>query len=454
MNILITMYNINSPGGIINHNENLVSGFKELGHTVDFVELLWREKTNERKTRDKTIFETITNGTNYPVHQGRGWLFPKEKRIPYKGKINILKWKEFANKFDLVIWQIPVPTKQKDNFGNDEWPELYNLNPEVRQLAIIHDGNLQKSYPWIQHIQHHLTGLVCVHPCAYHGASTTKIPRALIFNPQVVSSPQKDWTKTWEQRVPGFISLQTFKAWKHVDDLVRSIPHMRSQTKKYLAGGGIEHNYMTSLEKCKKQYYVSKENDSCIDTRFYGRRIWDVAEEFGMQWQGYISQKMARRIMQKVRCLIDPSWSKAYAKTGDHFNRVVVDGILEGAIPIARNLGISTNEEGIGEVFKPQENYVMIPYNAQPREFADIVEWAVNISPADAETFHENNASLLQNFSHRNVANQFIELSRGVETGFYGKREVGNSSTQLQIKSQKILSEFFHIEEQQCAYRL
>lgn len=445
MKILITMYNINNPGGIINHNENLIAGFQKLGHRVNFVELLWREKVGARRVRSSEGFETKASG--FPVHQGKGWLFPKENRIPYKGTENIKKWKEFANHFDIVIWQIPVPTKQKDNEGNTDWPELYNLNREVQQLAIIHDGNLQKSYPWIQHIQHHLTGLACVHPCAYNGAAITTIPRALILNPQRISVSSLLNSETlWENRTPGFISLQTFKAWKHVDDLVRSIPHMKQKTAKYLAGGGIEHNYMTSKDKCKSHYYVSSENDPCISGQYYGERIWDVAQKFGMQWLGYISESHARMLMRKVRCLIDPSWSKAYAKVGDHFNRVVVDGILEGAIPIARNLGISTNEEGIGEVFKPNQNYVMIPYNAQPREFADIVEGAVNLSPDEAAMYHENNAKLLQHFEHTHVANQYIALAQKQPAGFYKKREIGGSPAKLQEKSAKVLSEFFRIE--------
>ena len=40
MKILITMYNINSPGGIINHNENLIAGLQNIGHEVNFVELV------------------------------------------------------------------------------------------------------------------------------------------------------------------------------------------------------------------------------------------------------------------------------------------------------------------------------------------------------------------------------------------------------------------------------
>ena len=439
MKVLITMYDINNPGGIINHNENLIAGLKELGHEVDFVELLWRERSSEKRVSDKTGFEEKHSG--YPVHQGKGWLFPVQKRIPYKGRENIAWWLDFANQFDLVIWQIPVPTKRKDNQGNNDWPYLYELDPWVNQIAIIHDGNLAKSYPWIEHIGERLSGLACVHPCAYHGAGTTNIPRALIFNPQEVDNHP---VPSWAEKEKGFISLQPFKAWKHVDDLVRSIPHMRKDTVKYLAGGGIEYNYMTSKDKCKEHYFVSSA-DTDIDPSEYGRKIWDVALDNGMSWLGYITETAGKEHMQKLRCLIDPSWSKAYAKVGDHFNRVVVDGMLEGAIPVARNLGISTNESGIGEVFKPGKHYVMVPYDAKPKEFADIVEEVVNFPEQEAEQYYTNHQELLQEFDRRHIAEQYIELGAGLPCGFHSRIDVGEQDKKSMTKSIQTLSEFFGV---------
>ena len=443
MKILITMYNINSPGGIINHNENLIAGLKTCGHEVEFVELVWREKVKGKTTKDKFDYERGASGI--PVHQGKGWLFSKENRIPYKGKQNIDKWKEYANKFDVVIWQIPVPTKQRDNMGNMDWVELYDLNESVKQVAIIHDGNLRKSYPWINHVSKHLNGLACVHPCAYHGADVLDIPRALILNPQNISKVLfGDNLKPWSERAKGFISLQTFKGWKHVDDVVRAIPHMNYHTGKIMAGGVIEHNYMTSKDKCKPQYFVSEEKDPDIAPEHYCEKIWDVALDTNMTWLGYISQQEARERMSGLRCLIDPSWSVAYAKIGDHFNRVVVDGIIEGCIPIARNFGISTNEEGIGEVFKPDRNYVMIPHDATPKEFAETVEYTVNLSEENAGFIHEQNRKLLQHFERQYVASEYLNLAAGSPTGFYNKLETGVVSEQVKEKTNDIMNNFFN----------
>ena len=446
MKILITMYGINSPGGIINHNENLIAGLKMCGHEVDFVELLWREKTKGKTTKNTDNYET--GASEMMVHQGKGWLFPKEKRIPYKGKQNIAKWKEFANKFDIIIWQIPVPTKQKDNVGNMDWVELYNLNDFVRQVAIIHDGNMRKSYPWISYISKHLNGLACVHPCGYHGAEVLDTPRALILNPQDTSKAVFNEERTpWNKREKGFISLQTFKGWKHVDDLVRAIPHMKQNTQKIMAGGGIEHNYLTSKDKCKPNYFCNSESDPDISSSNYGEKIWDLACQNNMTWLGYISQIEARKRMGSLRCLIDPSWSVAYAKIGDHFNRVVVDGIIEGLIPIARNFGISTNEEGIGEVFKPNTNYIMVPHDATPKEFAETVEYTINLSEENAGFIHEQNRKLLQHFERERVASDYVSLAFGVPTGFYNKLETGVISEQVREKTELTINNFFNTQQ-------
>lgn len=441
MKILITMYNINSPGGIINHNENLIGGFKDLGHSVDFIELVWRDSIKAKGSKDSSNYEIKESGI--PVHQGKGWLFPQANRFAYKGDYNLRKWKQHVSGYDLIIWQIPVPTKQRDNEGNTDWLALYDLPEKIKQIAIIHDGNLQKSYPWITQISQHLSGLACVHPCAYHGANVVDVPRALILNPQKLPLEDKP---SWDSRDYGFISMQTFKGWKHVDDLVRAIPHMSPYMSKQLAGGGIEHNYMTSRDKCKPQYFVSQERDPDISEEHYGQKIWDVAVDHGMKWHGYLTETEIKNLLQKTQLVIDPSWSKAYASIGDHFNRVVVDGIIEGAIPIARNLGISTNVEGVGEVFKPNENYFMVPYDATPKEFAETVEFACNIESGYAQDIRDANRNLLRHFDRERVASQYIALAQGYGTGFYDRLELGIVPEDILYKTEKTMTEFFGLK--------
>ena len=441
MKILVTMYGINSPGGIINHNENLISGFKMQGHHVDFIELVWRTEVKAKTTKSQDGYEM--RASDIPVHQGKGWLFPKKNRFPYKGDYNLRRWKQYVAEYDVIIWQIPVPTKQRDNEGNVDWLQLYDLPDRIKQIAVIHDGNMEKSYPWISQISHHLNGLACVHPCAYHGAAVLNVPRALIFNPQ--SLKDVDDKPSWSSRKDGFISMQTFKGWKHVDDLVRAIPHLSPNIEKLMAGGGIEHNYMTSKDKCKENYFVNSEKDPDISDLHHGRKIWDVALGHGMQWFGYLSEAVIREKLRTVKCVIDPSWSVAYAKVGDHFNRVVVDGIIEGTIPIARNYGISTNEEGIGEVFKPYENYIMVSHDASPLEFAKVIEKTIYMDEGLVSDIQENNRQLLNHFEKERVGLQFLSLANGHPTGFYGKLEVGTVSDKVKTKTQEIMTDFFKL---------
>jgi hypothetical protein len=212
-----------------------------------------------------------------------------------------------------------------------------------------------------------------------------------------------------------------------------------------MAGGGIEHNYMTSKDKCKPQYFVTPEKDPQISYLHHGRKIWDVALEHGMQWFGYLSEAQVREKLRTVKCVIDPSWSVAYAKVGDHFNRVVVDGIIEGTIPIARNYGISTNEEGVGEVFRPYENYMMVPHDAEPAEFAKVIEETINMDKGLVEDIQNNNRILLNHFEKERVGLQFLSLAHGNPTGFYGKLEAGIVSDKVKTKTKEIMSDFFKL---------
>jgi len=441
MKILITLYDINNPGGIVNHIENLISGFIELGHEVNFVQLLWKDKVKGRTTKFPERFTKNQLGMLY--HQKAGWIFPSDKRFAYKGQYNINKWKQFAEGYDLIIWEVPVPTKQQQNRGNLDWLEVYNLSPSVKQIGIVHDGNLRKSYPWIQNVKEYFNGLACVHPCAYHGADVIEIPRALILNPQDLRDVKPANGLFWDARKRGFLSLQTFKGWKHVDDLIRAIPHMDRNIEKYVAGGGIEYRYMTSKEKCKEKYFVSRELDPDISEQHMGKKIWDVALEKGMEWLGYIHPEEVNQRMKTLRCVIDPSWSKNYAKIGDHFNRVVVDGIMRGLIPIARNLGISTNLEGEGEIFTPNKNYVMVPFDAKPKEFGEIVENTINLSSYQATEYYENNLELLPLFERKKIAQEYIDLGNGLPTGFYNKLETGTVDPKTTAKAEKVINEFF-----------
>lgn len=412
MKILITFFPIDDMGGIINHHEQLCAGLKELGHEVTTKLLFWRDSAPR----------SATGGLGAPEHSGlafdqrKGFTFLNRDIIPYKGATNLAKWQEYASGFDLIIWQVAVPTKRAENRGNTDWISLYDAS--VPQIAVIHDGNFLDSYPWLHLVGSKLAGLACVHDCAFNSARSINVASALILNPFDISNPAPIDRSSFNKRNPGFLSVQTFKAWKRVPELCAAVPYM-GNIAKHLAGKGIDYYYLTSKDKCK----------------YPG--VWDHAVEHGLNYMGVIGNAQRDQILRGVTNLIDASWSKKYGAIGPHFNRVMVDAILQGAIPIARDLGIGGGSE---DTFQDGLNCWSIPWNATPEEFGAQVTDCANISWAVyEEMIGFGQALTVKLFERKSVAQRFIDLGRGVLC-----EQRGVLSEEVKIKGFRALQEFFH----------
>ena len=131
-----------------------------------------------------------------------------------------------------------------------------------------------------------------------------------------------------------------------------------------------------------------------------------------------MSEQKRDEILSHSKFLLDPSWSKTY---GEHFNRVVIDAMLMGVVPIARNLGVSDNEKGIG-LLKPGKNYLMIPWDATPKQFGDLCNKFLAMEPFDYGKIVANNWEFVKQFDRKKIASEYIALATGVlnsETGKY-----------------------------------
>jgi len=437
MKIALALYPINDLGGIINHTEQLSFGLRELGHDVNLHILYYQSKFNSVKTRNQD--KNWRNGAFVLCHQNYGWnARPWIEKLAYKGKDNLNKTLDILSKYDMIIWEIPVPTKLRAHYGNNDWPELYTACK--KNIAIIHDGNAL-STPWILEVKDHITALACVHQCAFNTSKKFGIPTSLIFNPHDLSKVKDRYD--YKLRNKGFLSLQVFKALKRVDDLIRAIPYLPSEYKKYIAGGGIEQRYMVSKNKIKPKYICDRKNDPNLNKKFIDKPIWEVATTYGMDYLGFISERKRDKILRKIRTLIDPSWSQKYAINGGHFNRVFIEAIKQGTIPIAINKGISDNLEGENFLFKPNINYIMIDYRVTPKEYAQNIELANELSTQDAELIQSNNYDLLELFERKNIANQFIRLSKLKKCGYYKKIVRKKTDKNLLEESKKEFESFF-----------
>ncbi len=446
MKIALLLYPMNDLGGIINHTEDLAWGFKELGHQVDLYFLYWKKSIKETTITDEIVLDALvkqglwSKGAFGIVSQQYGWNLSKEQKLCYLGEENTKRTIGKLQQYDLLIWETSAPSISGENKGNHDWLKLYSSG--VPNIGFIHDGNFRDGYPWLYAVMNQFHGLACVHDCAYNSAENIAIPRTLILNPQDITKHNSGWD--YKQRWKGFLSLQTFKKWKHVDDLVRAIPYIKGSSNKYLAGGGIEYRYMTSKDKIKEEYIARALEDPNLPPEIARQRIsiWDRALEHGMVWLGYINNSDRNDRLKKLRVLVDPSWGNKYAAIGGHYNRTVVDAMLNDTIPVATSLGM-LGTKNISNVFKPDINFIPLKPNMFPKQYAQVIEHACNLSNKERNKIIESNKSLLKLFDRKLIAQQVIDLSRGKPTGVLGKIEKGITSAKIKSESNKAMVEFF-----------
>lgn len=444
MRIAVTIYPLDNLGGIVSNTENLLYGLKEIGHEIDFFLLSWQDKFGKPQNTDRQLLKKDDDwykGFCCVAHQMKGWNFPADRKIPYKGARNLEKAKSILSKYDLIIWTIPVPTKKRQNQNNLDWIELYKANKN--NVVYSHDAHLITKYPYLYEIKEYITGIASTNYASYRTVQIADVPKSLIFSSHNLTKYKQELD--YDKRQNGWLNLQTYKGWKHVDDLVRAIPYMDFM-KKYMAGGGLEQAYMTSKDKCKPEYFCSRSNDPNMPRKVEQQkiRIWDYALKHKMQFLGWITPCKRDAILQKVKSLIDPSWSLNFAKHGDHFNRVFTDAILNGCIPIGRNYGITSNAQGDGLIFKADVNYIMIPHDATPKEFAEIVNSVQHLPPKKWKSIVKYNYELSKQFDRKKSAQSFIDLSKGKPSGFFNDVVIPSTTNpKIIVNSAKIMKNFF-----------
>lgn len=416
MRILMGFYPIDDCGGIINHNEQLVAGLQELGHTVDCRIFLPRKDVP--RTGMAGGKGTLSPYTRMEYDQRRGYTWPKEFCIPYLGERALGGALSAIGRYDAVIWQIAVPTKRKENRGNFYWPALYAT--ATPQVAVIHDGNFLDSYPWLCRVKEYLKGLACVHTCAMNSGANIDVPRALILNPQEPAPLPDINAATFAKRQKGVLSVQTFKGWKRVPEYVAAIPYTKN-IECHLGGKGIDYYYLTSQDKCKWP------------------GIWDAAVAHSMFYHGVMTNEQRDLVLRRVTCLLDPSWSLKYAKIGGHFNRVMIDAIKQGAIPIARPMGIGGGKD---DIFVHGRNCLTIPTGVSPQVYAEHLDYYCNIEYSEYARIAEGGQELLPFFDRKVIAAQYVDLLSG-----YGHAAQGTMSQQVLLSAIDAWELFFNAKD-------
>lgn len=438
-------------GGFPTHVENNIKGFKELGFTVDFFFLGYsasNKKSTMLKKRDsilagdykksgKLLEPIIGIGTGELIDPENGWVMPI---TPYKKLSDKIKLKESLETYDVVIWHTPFWFKTSSVLMDTDWPMLLDLKNPVK-IGFIHDANVRSNGAWQLNIVKYFDYIINVHFASYNSCSVLPVKRTLIFNPQDLSKVDTKVSNFDKIKETGIVfSLQAWKGSKHVDDLIRAVKYFNKDISTWVYGDGIESRYMYgSKQKMKPKYFCRVEDDPGMPPKYEGLTIVEGAETHPLYYRGFwVSEESRDVILENSAFFIDTAWYSINRDIGSHFSRTLIEAIMKGVVPIARNLGLSNNDDGIGELFKPNENYIMIPFDATPQQFAKIVNDSFGISKESYNRIVKNNYDLLfKYFDRNNIIKQYVDVMLGKPTGFYNRFEIGKPTIDIIDRADK-----------------
>lgn len=422
MKIAICYHHVNNLGGIINHGEQLGAGLQEIGHVVDLFVCLnatrAKRSMSPRSVQEQSLFAGCL------LDQDRGWDLPSERQLLYGDKIHAEISRKILDNYDLVIWTVPVPTKQKANQGNNLWPMLYEKPANQTQIAVIHDGYAHDMYPYIKLVAKQFDFFAPCHAASFNSISKIGGNIVRILNPQDNHQLPKEFD-CWDRRIKGFVAPQMFKAWKRVPELIAAIRYMSTDISKVVAGVGIDQCYLTSVDKCK---YFHKD----------GERVWEAAMANGMEYKGLLSSQSVTSHLSHYSVMIDNCHSNRMASQGGVFNRTIGDAWRCGAIPILRPHGCpSGNPELI-----TGENHYSIPMGATYQEIAEHIESVIRMPKYMATRMQKAGLEACRQLDRKKIAEKFVSLTA---TPIIDVTKI--EYAKMCDKGRSILTDFFNITE-------
>ena len=474
MKILIADFEIAKYGGIIEHVTAKVKALKALGHEVDLAQLCPSSTT--QKFYDKKVAEfqsgafqeklkRNSQGGGYEFDEASGYwknnyygfFLPPSNRIGVFEPDALERWHKLIEGVDLIMWNF-MPTKssawERKDKKFDFWWKFFDLpTDQVRQMFIVHDAYFDVRASNVTALKDKIMFLECAHIAAYQCCKNIGIPRTLLLNPRFLEDGEKMPVKMMNKRETDFFAAHIFKSMKHVDDLIRAVPHLNAlpmdTCSVKIAGSGIEQAYMTSLNKCKEPYKVNAKKDPDIDPRYYGQKIWDVAEEYGMEYLGQISGEQVRENLLNAKFAVDPSWADHYANyCRTHINGFIIEAMLCGCYPILRDYrGLVKNGEEVYDPLFESIRAIIIPWDATPKQFAKALREARKMSPAKYLKDTKYNFDLVHElFNAKTNMKEVLRIVKGGDKFVEKELECGKDSDNVKRISSEIMEDFYGIE--------
>lgn len=474
MKILIADFCIAKYGGIVEHVKAKVRAIKALGYDVDIVQFtpssvtqkFYDKKVAEFESgifQEKLKINSQAGGYEYDEYSKYwcnnyyGFFLPPSNRIGVFEPDALERWHRLVEGVDLIMWNF-MPTKSsawnKEGMKFDFWWKFFDLpTDKVRQMFIVHDAYFDVRASNVTALKDKIMFLECAHIAAYQCCKNIGIPRTLLLNPRYLEDDAKMPIRMMNKRETDFFAAHIFKSMKHVDDLIRAVPHLNNcwNDGKYsvkIAGSGIEQAYMVAPTKCKEPYKVSAKRDPDIHSSFYGQKIWDVGVKYGMEYLGQISGEQVRENLLNAKFAVDPSWADHYANyCRTHINGFIIEAMLCGCYPVLRDYrGLVKGGEEIYDPLFESIRAVIIPWDATPKQFAEALRKARQMSPAKYLRDTKYNFDLVHElFNAKTNMKEVIRIVRGGDKLVRKELECGKDSENVKRISSEIMEDFYGI---------
>lgn len=379
----------NDLGGIITSSENLMAGFREAGHKAEFALLRSgsaREGAPRGALADQYIFSENTGMWVHPTAGWRGKSYSTDRPREFL---------DYANTFDVVVFGAMYGLNNGHTQGSSAWAAcITDIEPPV--VFMVRDDHLEERTPWVMAFAPYVAGWAGVQECSFDSCSALGSPSALIYSGHGEAHP--DALKV--RRNAQALALATWKPWKQGRRLLMAAPHMNNLL--VVGGDGIEFRYMRSPDKARPRDFYPD-----------GRRIWDVAKAGHMRYLGPIREEERDALLLKSVAMVDLS----YRENSGQINRVVIEAMRHGCIPVCDPRFISGDSGGNGRLFKAGVDYVAVDSRAEPKALAQSIDRAIGGYGYSVKKMREHNLSRVDEFSRKAAADSLVKLAKGKRAG-------------------------------------
>lgn len=475
MKIFIADFQIAKYGGIVHYVKDMLRAFHDLGHDVDVAQMTPASTTQKAYDKKVAEFESGEHQRKIKFHSQAGgyerddvvgywfntyygYFLPPSNRIGVYEKDAVERWKTLVEDADIILWNF-MPTKSsawdKKGVAFDFWWKFFDLPKNIKQVFLVHDAYFNVRASNVSALKKKILFMACAHLAAYQCCSEIGIPRTLLLNPRYIEDDAKMPVRLMNKRTQDFFAAHMFKSMKHMEELIAAVPYINKgldeRMSVTIAGTGIEYNYMTSPTKTKSNYMCTLKRDPNLPKKLDGKiSIWNRALKFGMDYRGQMSGGDVQKTLLNTKFAIDPSWSEHYAQyCFTHINGFIIEAMLQGAYPVLRDYRGLANVD-TSEIYDPLfENIraIIIPWNATPKEFAEKLKEAMNMSAKKFLRDTKHNFELVKElFNSKKNAEEIIRLCRGGRKLVKKELDIGVDSDNVKRITKDIMEDFYGIK--------